>query len=80
MASDIEQGMDRAAIIKILGEPTEEATMLFSKGEADAWEKVLFSQKIYRQIILVDYDQSGKAIFIAVINELFGRQFLQMKN
>jgi hypothetical protein len=80
MGSDLELGMDRAAIIKIIGKPIEEPTIIWSKGDADAWEKVLFSSKIYTQIIVVEYDPSGKAIYIAIINEWFGRRFLQTKN
>lgn len=80
MGSDLELGMDRAAIMKMLGKPIEEPTMIWSKGDADAWEKVLFSSKFYSQIIVVEYDPSGKAIYIAVINELFGRRFLQTKH
>jgi hypothetical protein len=80
MGSDLELGMDQAIIIKMLGKPMEEPTMIWSKGDADAWEKVLFSSKIYTQIIVVEYDRSGKAIYIAIINEWFGRRFLQTKN
>ncbi|MFT3882149.1 MAG: hypothetical protein QM703_21160 [Gemmatales bacterium] len=80
MGSDLELGMDRAAIIKMLGKPVDEPILHFSKGEAQAWEMVLFSDKFYTQIIVVEFDPSGKACFIAVINELFGRRFLQTKH
>jgi hypothetical protein len=75
MASDIELGMDRIEVSKILGKPTEAISLYYQDSEADAWETVVFRRSIYMQAIIVDYDATGKAKLVVVINQVFGHSF-----
>lgn len=75
MASIIQLGMERATVIQLLGDPTDETTMI----QAEVWEKVLISKNIYQQIILVDFDKSGRANFIAVLHVLFGHHLMETR-
>jgi hypothetical protein len=74
MVWDVELGMTRAEVIKVLGEPTE------SQGWfPDAWERTIFNQSIYSRITGIYYDADGKADAICVMHQIFGRQFMDTR-
>ena len=75
LALDIELGMSREAVHRILGKPVDDETMIWNSSYAEVWELVLFMSRVYNRVLVVDYDLAGNVIYIAVIHEVCGRRF-----
>ncbi len=73
MVWDIELGMTRAEVIKMLGEPDEFG--VYPVPNSETWQRIVFSVSIYRRITAVYFDSEGKANLIYVDHDLFDHRF-----
>lgn len=79
MASDIELGMERAALIERLGKPAVQIHFSMRQGELLSWHKSILSESVYRHSIIVTTDSAGTIDSIEIVNLLFGHKFVTRK-
>jgi len=60
MAWDIVPGMDKAAVIKLLGKPIWGLPSLGDRREVLFWQRDVINQNIFHQDTMVLFDESGK--------------------
>ena len=60
MAWDIVPGMDKAAVIEMLGKPIWGLPSLGDRREVLFWQRDIISQNIFHQDTMVLFDESGK--------------------
>ncbi len=79
MVWDVELGMSRAEVIRLLGEPIEFGLSFDSRSSPDCWEQTIVNDKTYRRLIGIYYDDEGKVNLICVVNKLFGHEFVSSR-
>jgi len=79
MVSDVELGMSRAEVIKVLGEPAEKVPFFYPGSEGEGWQSIVFSKDIFSQAIVVAYDENNKVNLIVIFTHVLGRHFQQIK-
>lgn len=72
MALNIELGMNRTEVIKVLGEPTEFGLSFDSRGNTDIWERVVIGRSVYAQYIIVDFNAESKVCQLQVAIRFLG--------
>ncbi len=72
MAWDVELGMSRSEVHKILGKP------MYSGP--DAWELVVINNVIYRRTIIIVCDGEWKVAQIIVMHNILGHEFVSSRH
>lgn len=77
--SGLEPGMDKAALVAQLGEPTSVIGFFGELGAMWSWSRTLINGSIYSQMITVKLNGEDKAFHIQIDNTVFGYKFSSSK-